>query len=337
MTSALKTLLHPLDAGILPLPVGRALFINASDELVSSDVLPRDMLVVQGFRPAFNALRKAGRNVTAVADVTDFVAALVLTGRHRGQNELWIAEALERTAAGGLILVAGSKDDGIASLRKRISELIGIEGSESKHHGIAFWFRRPAQADAIVNALRARNGETMVDGRFHTAPGMFSHDHVDVGSRLLAENLPRDLSGHLADFCAGWGYLAVETAERCPKVKSIDLYEADHASVEAARRNMAENVPDMPGKVFWHDLVGEPVTQRYDAIVMNPPFHTGRAAEPGIGQALIAVAANALRKGGRLVMVANRQLPYEQTLSKHFGRVEKLADEQGFKVIRATR
>jgi 16S rRNA (guanine1207-N2)-methyltransferase len=79
------------------------------------------------------------------------------------------------------------------------------------------------------------------------------------------------------------------------------------------------------------------VAQRYDAIVMNPPFHTGRAAEPGLGQALIAAAARALRKGGTLLMVANRQLPYEADLVKHFARVEKLAQEETFKIFRAAR
>ena len=39
---------------------------------------------------------------------------------------------------------------------------------------------------------------------------MFSHGRIDPGSRLLAEALPADLSGKVADFCAGWGYLSAE-------------------------------------------------------------------------------------------------------------------------------
>ena len=44
---------------------------------------------------------------------------------------------------------------------------------------------------------------------------------------------------------------------------------------------------------------------------MNPPFHTRPRADPALGQAMIRKAAAALRRGGRLFMVANRQLPYE--------------------------
>ena len=36
-------------------------------------------------------------------------------------------------------------------------------------------------------------------------------------------------------------------------------------------------------------------------------------------------------------MVANRNLPYEQTLEKAFRKVVKLADEGGYKVLEAVR
>ena len=85
----------------------------------------------------------------------------------------------------------------------------------------------------------------------------------------------------------------------------------------------------------WHDLIQEPVDQCYDWIVMNPPFHTGRAAEPQLGQRLIRVAAQSLKKGGRLRLVANRNLPYESVLAESFGKFELLAEERGFKVVEA--
>ena len=119
----------------------------------------------------------------------------------------------------------------------------------------------------------------------------------DAGSKLLAESLPDNLSGRVADFCAGWGYLASEVAGRFPKVKALDLYEADFSSLEAAKANLAE-IKSPPVRFFWHDLAGEPVAERYDAIVMNPPFHLGRRAEPELGQAIIRTAISSLKSGG---------------------------------------
>ena len=168
------------------------------------------MDLVQGFRPHFLALEAGRFPVTPRAKGEGYDVVLVLAGRHRGFNERNVAEAVERTRPDGLVLIAGGKEDGIASLRKRLGGLLELDGYLSKYHGQALWFRRSVEADAMAVALRAENPDGMVDGRFHTAPGMFSFDRVDSGSRLLADNLPSDLSGMVADFCAGWGYLAAE-------------------------------------------------------------------------------------------------------------------------------
>src|SRR5262249_39629940 len=88
---------------------------------------------------------------------------------------------------------------------------------------------------------------------------------------------------------------------------------------------------------FWRDLLAEPVETRYDAIVMNPPFHQGRAAEPEIGQKLIAVAAKALKSRGALFLVANKGLPYENAIASPFAEYGQIAGDGAFKVFAARR
>lgn len=336
---AQKTLFHPFETGELMVPDADAkvLFIGAEPGFRLPEGFVARLSLVQGFRPFFRSLQASGHQVAPIAGEGKHEMALVLTGRHRGRNEAQIADALDRVAAGGIVLVAGSKDEGIGSLRKRVAGLIELDGMSPKYHGLAFWFRRPNDAGDLVAALRENNLGDVVEGRFFAAPGMFSHDRIDMGSRLLTQCLPDDLSGRVADFCAGWGYLAVELADRFPGLKGLDLYEADYESVEASRRNLGDVPRGLPVRFFWHDLLSEPVGERYDAIVMNPPFHQGRAAEPDIGQRLIAVAAKSLRKGGRLLLVANRQLPYEQTIREGFDHFEETAREEGFKVLTARR
>ncbi|TIM51859.1 MAG: methyltransferase domain-containing protein, partial [Mesorhizobium sp.] len=127
---------------------------------------------------------------------------------------------------------------------------------------------------------------------------------IDAGSRLLVDNLPGDLRGNIADFCAGWGYVAAEVAARSPGISALDLYEAEFEALEAAKRNIGTTAAEP--NFFWIDLLSEPIERRYDAIVMNPPFHRSRATEPEIGAGMIRAAAKALKPGGRLFMVANR-------------------------------
>ena len=78
------------------------------------------------------------------------------------------------------------------------------------------------------------------------------------------------------------------------------------------------------------------MTETYDTIVTNPPFHAQQgAARPDIGRAFIAAAAAALVPGGRLWLVANRNLPYELELDANFGSVRIVTQQQGFKIIEA--
>ena len=70
----------------------------------------------------------------------------------------------------------------------------------------------------------------------------------------------------------------------------------------------------------------------------NPPFHAQtRAGRPDIGRAFLSSAADALQPGGRLWVVANRHLPYEDVLASRFATVRKIAQADGFKVLEAVR
>lgn len=333
MSDALKTLFHPFYTGVLDPPgSGRVLFLDAEPDFRLPDGFSADLELVQGFRPQFLKLANAGWAVAPTPEGQGYDAALVLAGRHRQRNEAWVSEALRRAKPDSLIVVAGSKADGIASLRKQVASTLPIEDSLSKFHGQVFWFRR-RDVDAALEALSA--APTVIDARFRTAPGSFSQDRVDIGSRLLAECLPADTRGLAADFCAGWGYLSVMLAGRPNALSGIDLYEADYESLQAARDNMARLAPGMPARFFWQDLAAEPVAERYDLVVMNPPFHQGRAAEPDIGRRMIAAAARALKPGGWLYMVANRGLPYEDALKANFREIGELRVEAGFRVTAA--
>ncbi|MBZ9762009.1 class I SAM-dependent methyltransferase [Mesorhizobium sp. CA8] len=331
----LKTLFYPFEAEALPLPRkdARVLFLGAEPGFRLPAGFEAALHLVQGFRPHFRALQASGYTITPRAEGSGFDMALVLAGRHRGQNERRIAEAIERVLPGGLVIMAGGKDDGVDSLRKRIDALAPLDGHLPKHHGVAFWLRRTGTEAAAT--LRAGNPDLVVEGGFKTQPGMFSFDRIDAGSKLLAVNLPHKFKGNVADFCAGWGYLAAEVLKRSHGLTALDLYEADFEALEAARLNVHGG--GIEPRFFWIDLLTEAVERSYDAIVMNPPFHSGRAAEPGIGAGMIRAASKALKPGGRLFMVANRQLPYEQVLSAAFASHAEIARDGMFKVFSARR
>ncbi|MEX0953818.1 MAG: class I SAM-dependent methyltransferase [Rhizobiaceae bacterium] len=333
MDDRLAIAFYPFDRGLIDLPGSgtRGLVLNAVPGMRRPDGFQADLSLVQDLRPLFLPLKNAGHEIASVPDGADYDLAIVLAGRHRRQNEFWIAESLARTRPGGLVVVAGSKTDGIASLKKRVDALLPLAGSQSKYHGMVFWLASPADPRSAITALTPSPGS--VEGNFVTGPGMFSANEADPGSRLLADSVPADVKGAAADFGAGWGYLSARLAEH-EAIRSIDLFEASHAALEAARTNLRQHArPSLALGFFWQDLLSEPVAGRYDVIVMNPPFHQGRAAQPDIGVTMIGAALGSLKRGGRLFMVANKGLPYDEVLQAGSLRHGELARDQHYRVL----
>ncbi|PRD44216.1 methyltransferase [Phyllobacterium phragmitis] len=337
VSPAQQTLFLPFDNGILLPPVGETRFLAAGIEANTAlgDVWKTALTCLQPFRPDYLKLQSTGFHaVTRLDDHARFDGGLLLLGKHRGRNEEWFADLLSRVAPGGTIVVCGGKKLGIDSFRKWAGKTVAVEDRLSKNHAVVFWLTRPAElTDEAIAALRP--AAKHVNGQFHTAPGMFSHGEVDRASALLAGHLEGRLSGAVADFGAGWGYLSAECLKYPQKIRKLDLYEADFEAIEAARGNLSGFAGDVPLAFHWHDLVSEPVTEIYDTVVMNPPFHEGRATDVSLGQAFITAAARRLKTGGRLLLVANRQLPYEATLKPLFRSVETLQETDGFKAIEA--
>jgi 16S rRNA (guanine1207-N2)-methyltransferase len=323
MTQAARALVHAFETGALK--PQRAFFLRA-------ELSPfRDVDAEQSFRPEYLRLEKAGWSVRPRIEGGSYRLGQLLLTKHKEENFANIARGWALLAEGGTLVCAGSNDDGAASLEKQVAKAFGLEGQLSKFHCRVFWLARAEKEPPDYWRGLARLQR--VEGGWLSQPGIFSWDRIDDGSALLAQHLPDDLAGHVADFGCGWGYLAREVLGRSPRVARIDLIDAEHRAIEAARAN----VTDARASFHWLDLAQEAAPATYDGIVCNPPFHAGRASEPGLGQSIIAAASRALRPGGRFYMVANRGLPYEPQLKANFTSFETLADNNKFRVSRATR
>ncbi|MCB1385470.1 MAG: class I SAM-dependent methyltransferase [Nitratireductor sp.] len=286
----------------------------------------------QGFRPLHLDLVQAGfRAEPRLAADAVFDGAILFAARARAANELSFRRAWQQVRPGGRIILCGDRKAGADGMRKWLSAGFGAIDSFSKHHAICLEIaRRDCDLPASLQAAGEDPGRA----------GLFSADGADPGSQLLAAQFKGRVRGHVADFGAGWGYLAQRALSACDQIKTIDLYEADFAALEAARTFLDESGA-VAVNYHWIDLTREFRRKPYDTVIMNPPFHLGhvgdRRARPETGQAFIRLAASTLVSGGRLLMVANRQLPYEGVLDTAFRRVEKLAEQDGFKVYEAVR
>lgn len=330
--NALRTLALVLSGGqVAPPGPGRPFaFLNARPIPSAATQWRAALRCEQGFRPHFLDLAAEGYDAVPVltGEKNGHAGAIVLAGRARRANEVAIARAWSLVAEGGPLVVAGSKRDGIQSLRKWVAGFVPLDDSVSKHHAVVFVATR-------------RGADPFPPDRANppapVSPAMFSAAGTDAGSQFLAGYIDGRISGLVADFGAGSGFLSRVLLERCDGLAGIDAYEADYVSLEVARAGLQLLAGAVPLRFFWRDLLREAPERRYHWIVMNPPFHEGRAARPEIGAGFIAAAAGALAPGGRLLMVANRNLPYEAALKTRFRRFDKLGENAIYKVCEALR
>jgi len=293
---------------------------------VDLDILPKDRVqIIDGFKPHSDMWAARGYDVALTAD-TEVSASIVCLPRSKIEARALIAQAC--AACDGPLVIDGQKTDGVDSILREMRARVTVQGPVSKAHGKLYWISEPATdffADWMV-------GPAQTDGGFWTAPGVFSADGIDLASALLVEALPQKLGTQVADLGAGWGYLSAHVLTR-PAVEAVHLIEASHIALECARRN----VTDSRAQFHWTDASTWEPAHRMDSVVMNPPFHQGRAAEPQIGQAFVAAAARILAPNGHLWMVANRHLPYEAELKTRFAQVEEVGGDARFKLFHATR
>jgi 16S rRNA (guanine1207-N2)-methyltransferase len=334
-TDRLALALEP-DALALPAE-GRVLALGAEPSAFYRTLDPDRLLCEQPRRPSHDALAAEGLAVTpdASGEGGPFALVIVTLPRQRAEAFGLVARALGHLAPGGRLVLNGAKADGVDTVIRAVAAAIPLGASLPKAHGKVAWFERPGgELPATVatwaeGARPRRNAEG-----FLTAPGLFSPEHVDPGSARLAAQLDARLAGRVADLGAGWGWLAARALAGSPAITALDLYEADARALACAR----ENVRDPRAGFHWADVArlgrpGEP----YDWVVTNPPFHRTRTPEPALGIAFIDAAARLLKPTGRLVLVANRQLPYEAALGRAFRSHTTLAEDPAYKVILAER
>lgn len=290
--------------------------------------LPQDRVeVVQGFRPDHDAWAARGFSVTPEKGGPYAMAAMCLP-RARAEARALVAEAAASVAPGGLIWVDGQKTDGIDTMLRDLRKRVPVSDPYSKAHGKVFHFaapHSPAFLDWQAQPLTPAPG-------FVTVPGVFSAEAIDKGSAVLAKALPVQLPRRIVELGAGWGWLSAQILAH-ETVAELHLVEAGKAALGCAR----QNVTDPRAQFHWADANAFKPDRLFDGCIMNPPFHTGRAADPALGVAFVRAAARLLAPHGQLWMVANRHLPYEQTLTELFRETVEIGNDAGFKVLHANR
>lgn len=254
----------------------------------------------------------------------------------------------------GEVRVAGGKREGIRSIRDAVAErFTTVLEITSGGHAQCIVARGPRVLDTGSAGLDryASDAVLPVPGEPLTCvwyPGVYGEGKLDEGSALLLGVLAERVAAgglegvqRVLDVGCGSGVLGAFLARAAQaqglfgRGLHVDLVDVDALALEAARATLRRAGLDVPEvSVFGSDVYSR-VTERYDLIVSNPPFHEGVRTAYDAADRLIREAPTHLRPGGRLVLVANAFLPYRDALDETFGSHALLAETGRFRVYEA--
>ncbi|WP_396667983.1 class I SAM-dependent methyltransferase [Microbacterium sp. R86528] len=168
--------------------------------------------------------------------------------------------------------------------------------------------------------------------------GAFAGTSIDIGTRLLLEQLPATLphDGAVIDLACGTGVVAATLAKRTPP-RSVIACDQSAIAVSSARATAEANGLANAVTVVQDDMLASQPDAAASLIALNPPFHVGAAISEEIAPRMFADAARVLQPGGELYTVWNSALKYRASLERLVGPTRQLARNAKFTVTISTR
>ena len=283
----------------------------------------------------------------------------------------WLRTLVDHSDAIHEVLIVGEKRSGVDGVGKSLMKA-GVEADkvDSLRHcqiwrvvvqrddqALSDWLDAAIEEDQAV--FEFINPLTLQPLVLRSGAGVFSYGQLDAGTELLLHTLcewlndcpsvQRSLSsnsrragvlnGRVLDFGSGNGVI---TAALTQFNATLDIVALDTSSLacESTARNLAELAPD--ASIFMADGVKPLLAEGeksagFDWIISNPPFHEGlrKSLEPTL--VFFESLSALLKPGGRVLLVANSFLPYQQFLQKNKFEVTVLQEDARFTVMMVKR
>jgi len=273
-------------------------------------------------------------------ELYDHVIMLAPKGRDYAQTQLW--QTLHSLKPEGDVYIAGATKEGAKAVISDAKTLFGEATTPiyKRSHRVGLAFRPAALPDLPRKwgehdpaIPQERTYETpMGDLPVMAMPGVFSWEELDKGTHYLLETFDMTTispSDTVLDVGCGVGVLGALAAHHADAVTLVDdNLLAVRCTEGTLQRNEITNATVHASDVY--SAIGD---ARYNLILCNPPFHKEFDVNTNVAMRVIREAADHLHPDGRLVIVCNAFLRYEQAMREHFSEVSISAESNRFKVL----
>lgn len=272
-----------------------------------------------------------------------FDLAIIQLPRGRELARRWLVQAWEGLQLGGELYISGANRTGIRPALNDCGELFGEQAVLGYKKGcrVARFFRGENRRDTPEWARQPGicagtwiETKATIHGLEHvirSLPGVFSAERLDEGTQLLLEYANLTETERVLDFGCGSGVIGLAAAAKAAHVALVD---ANLYAVAASQENLRGCAN---AQIFAGDLIQPVADQRYNRILCNPPFHSGRETDFDLSRTFVAGAARLLQDDGELWLVANHFLPYTRYLKTWFSDVNVVAKTNKYTLYQASK
>ncbi|MEJ8568238.1 methyltransferase [Elongatibacter sediminis] len=296
---------------------------------------------------------------------TPTATIILFLPREKDRLEMLLHACASTMAQDAQLWLVGENRAGIKSAARRLATRFNrVEKLDSARHCVLFRAAEPLPGTPFDVADYRQQWELQLPPglpggvlRIESLPGVFAHGRLDGGTALLLKFLGENfaalkISGHCLDFGCGAGIIGLALLRANPEL-DMTLVDSNAAALLSAARSLqanglasappatGENIPAQPEnepRVHLKAADGLPAEgPALDWIISNPPFHQGVDTDFDVARQFFTRAAARLKKTGKMLLVCNRYLPYENWLEKSFQALEKPAENRDFKILLARR
>ena len=316
----------------------RPLFINlTADSFIQDYLLTYPDSQITTFNSNFQAYQQHKKNSAypSYFDATyqgELNHDLVIIQYPKAKAELsFILAMLESSLdSSAIVVIVGEKNSGINSSKKIVERYLShYQKNDSARHCMLFSGRYQQSGKNFVlndwfNEYPLNIAGTCI--KVAALPGVFSQKKLDIGTRVLLENLPNIKPTKLLDFGCGAGVIASFIAKQHADI-SLTLADVSALAISSAKRTLAMN--QLTGDVIATDSLSH-IKGHFDVVITNPPFHQGLKTNYHATESFLTGINKHIENNGELIVVANNFLTYKPIMQKNFAKVNELINQQGF-------